>query len=93
MIPQSHDPVWRHGLFRCRADVPGIAGVILTIGVGIDFERSDLSNVIREELRAGKTAVSAVITSFNRVFITLVDTHLAASDFGDVSCSFLVRGR
>ena len=51
--------------------------MILTIGVGIDsnvliFER------IREELRAGKTAVSAVVTSFSRVFITLVDTHLAA---------------
>jgi preprotein translocase subunit SecD len=57
--------------------LPGIAGVILTIGVGIDsnvliFER------IREELRAGKTALSAVITSFSRVFVTLVDTHLAA---------------
>jgi preprotein translocase subunit SecD len=57
--------------------LPGIAGVILTIGMGIDsnvliFER------IREELRAGKTASSAVTTSFSRVFITLVDTHLAA---------------
>ena len=57
--------------------LPGIAGVILTIGVGIDsnvliFER------IREEMRAGKTAVSSVATSFSRVFITLVDTHLAA---------------
>ena len=64
--------------------LPGIAGVTLTIGVGIDsnvliFER------IREELRAGKTAVSAVTTSFNRVFITLVDTHLAAL----ISATFL----
>jgi preprotein translocase subunit SecD len=64
--------------------LPGIAGVILTIGVGIDsnilvFER------IREELRAGKTAVSAVNTSFQRVFITLVDTHLAAL----ISATFL----
>jgi preprotein translocase subunit SecD len=63
--------------FGAALTLPGIAGVILTIGVGIDsnvliFER------IREELRAGKTAVSAVITSFSRVFITLVDTHLAA---------------
>ncbi len=63
--------------FGAALTLPGIAGVILTIGVGIDsnvliFER------IREELRAGKTAVSAVITSFARVFITLVDTHLAA---------------
>ena len=64
--------------------LPGIAGVILTIGVGIDsnvliFER------IREELRAGKTAMSAVATSFSRVFITLVDTHLAAL----ISATFL----
>jgi preprotein translocase subunit SecD len=63
--------------FGAPLTLPGIAGVILTIGVGIDsnvliFER------IREELRAGKTAVSAVVTSFQRVFITLVDTHLAA---------------
>jgi preprotein translocase subunit SecD len=63
--------------FGAALTLPGIAGVILTIGVGIDsnvliFER------IREELRAGKTALSAVITSFGRVFITLVDTHLAA---------------
>lgn len=64
--------------------LPGIAGVILTIGVGIDsnvliFER------IREELRAGKTAMSSVATSFSRVFITLVDTHLAAL----ISATFL----
>lgn len=57
--------------------LPGIAGIILTIGVGIDsniliFER------IREELRAGKTAVSSVVTGFDRVFMTIVDTHLAA---------------
>src|SRR5262249_29564321 len=63
--------------FGAALTLPGIAGVILTIGVGI------VSNVlfferIREELRAGKTAISAVVTSFSRVFITLVDTHLAA---------------
>src|SRR6266571_3212468 len=70
--------------FGAALTLPGIAGVILTIGVGIDsnvliFER------IREELRAGKTAVSAVVTSFSRVFITLVDTHLAAL----ISATFL----
>src|SRR5436853_7663510 len=70
--------------FGAALTLPGIAGVILTIGVGIDsnvliFER------IREELRAGKTAVSAVITSFSRVFVTLIDTHLAAL----ISATFL----
>ena len=63
--------------FEAVLTLPGIAGIILTIGVGIDsniliFER------IREELRSGKTAVSSVVTGFNRVFITIVDTHLAA---------------
>jgi preprotein translocase subunit SecD len=63
--------------FGVTLTLPGIAGVTLTVGVGIDsnvliFER------IREELRSGKTAVAAVAAGFNRVFITLVDTHLAA---------------
>jgi preprotein translocase subunit SecD len=70
--------------FRAPLTLPGIAGVILTIGVGIDsnvliFER------IREEIRAGKPSVTAVATSFKRVFITLVDTHLAAL----ISAAFL----
>lgn len=70
--------------FGSTLTLPGIAGVILTIGVGIDsnvliFER------IREEMRAGKTAASAVSTSFSRVFVTLVDTHLAAL----ISATFL----
>jgi preprotein translocase subunit SecD len=63
--------------FGATLTLPGIAGVILTIGVGIDsnvliFER------IREELKAGKTAVGAVTAGFQRVFTTIVDTHLAA---------------
>ena len=54
--------------------LPGIAGIILTLGVGVDtnvlvFER------IREELRQGKTARSAVRTGFERVWITILDTH------------------
>jgi preprotein translocase subunit SecD len=57
--------------------LPGIAAVSLTIGVGIDsnvliFER------IREELRAGATAARAVSAGFERVLVTLIDTHLAA---------------
>jgi preprotein translocase subunit SecD len=63
--------------FGATLTLPGIAGVILTIGVGIDsnvliFER------IREELKAGKTSVGAITAGFQRVFTTIVDTHLAA---------------
>ncbi|HEY6549345.1 MAG TPA: protein translocase subunit SecD [Vicinamibacteria bacterium] len=57
--------------------LPGIAGIILTIGVGVDtnvlvFER------IREELRNGKTVRSAVTNGFERVWITILDTHATA---------------
>ena len=63
--------------FQAPLTLPGIAGIVLTIGMGIDsnvliFER------IREELRAGKTATSAITVGFGRVFRTLIDTHLAA---------------
>jgi len=57
--------------------LPGIAGVILTIGVGVDtnvlvFER------IREELRSGKGVKVAVNNGFERVWITILDTHATA---------------
>jgi preprotein translocase subunit SecD len=55
--------------------LPGIAGVILTIGMGVDsnvliFER------IREELRNGKVVASAVDVGFNKAFLTIIDTHI-----------------
>jgi preprotein translocase subunit SecD len=55
--------------------LPGIAGVILTIGMGVDsnvliFER------IREELRNGKTPPSAVEQGFSHAWVTIVDTHV-----------------
>ena len=61
--------------FTAVLTLPGIAGVILTIGMGVD------SNVlicerIREELRAGKSAVSAVDLGFKRAFLTIIDTHV-----------------
>jgi preprotein translocase subunit SecD len=57
--------------------LPGIAGIILTVGVGVDtnvlvFER------IREELRNGKTVRVAVTNGFERVWITILDTHATA---------------
>jgi preprotein translocase subunit SecD len=55
--------------------LPGIAGVILTIGMGVDsnvlvFER------IREELRNGKSPASAVQAGFDKAFVTIIDTHV-----------------
>lgn len=63
------------GYFGATLTLPGIAGVILTVGMGVDsnvliFER------IREELRNGKTPPSAVEQGFSHAWITIVDTHV-----------------
>jgi preprotein translocase subunit SecD len=63
------------GFSGATLTLPGIAGVILTVGMGVDsnvliFER------IREELRNGKTPPSAVEQGFGHAWITIVDTHV-----------------
>jgi preprotein translocase subunit SecD len=70
--------------FHATLTLPGIAGVILTIGMAVDsnvliFER------IREELRTGKTVVAAVDAGFNKAWWTIFDTHVTTV----VSCAFL----
>jgi preprotein translocase subunit SecD len=66
--------------------LPGIAGFILTIGIGVDsnvliFER------IREELESGKGARQALAAGFDRVFLTILDTHIASL----ISAAFLFQ--
>src|SRR6266481_2442936 len=72
------------GLFGAVLTLPGIAGVILTIGMGVDsnvlvFER------IREELRNGKSSAAAVDAGFDKAFLTIIDTHVTTV----VSAAFL----
>ncbi len=55
--------------------LPGIAGLILGVGMAVDsnvliFER------MREELRAGHTVPQAISLGFDRAFITIIDTHI-----------------
>lgn len=62
-------------IFGATLTLPGIAGIILTIGMAVDsnvliFER------IREELRSGKTIPSAIDQGFARAFVTIIDTHV-----------------
>jgi preprotein translocase subunit SecD len=62
-------------VFGATLTLPGIAGIILTIGMAVDsnvliFER------IREELRTGKTTASAIDQGFARAFVTIIDTHV-----------------
>jgi preprotein translocase subunit SecD len=70
--------------FHATLTLPGIAGVILTVGMAVDsnvliFER------IREELASGKAVIAAVDTGFNKAWWTIVDTHVTTV----VSCAFL----
>ena len=64
--------------------LPGIAGFVLTMGIGVDsnvliFER------IKEEMEAGRSSRQSMNAGFSRVFWTLVDTHIAAM----ISAAFL----
>jgi preprotein translocase subunit SecD len=70
--------------FGAVLTMPGIAGVVLTIGMAVDsnvliFER------IREELRTGKSVSAALEAGFSKAFATLIDTHVTTV----VSCFFL----
>jgi preprotein translocase subunit SecD len=63
------------GFTGATLTLPGIAGVILTVGMGVDsnvliFER------IREELRYGKAPSAAVDQGFTRALVTIIDTHV-----------------
>jgi preprotein translocase subunit SecD len=63
------------GYSTATLTLPGIAGVILTIGMGVDsnvliFER------IREEVRSGKAAAAAVDQGFAHAWTTIFDTHV-----------------
>ena len=61
--------------FGAALTLPGIAGLVLTIGMSVDanvliFER------IREELRTGKNVWSSIVSGYQRAFLTIVDANL-----------------
>jgi len=62
-------------ILQATLTLPGIAGIVLTIGMAVDanvlvFER------IREEQRAGRTPISAVDAGYSRAFSTIIDANL-----------------
>ena len=66
--------------------LPGIAGFVLTMGIGVDsnvliFER------IKEELEAQRGVRASINAGFGRVFWTLLDTHVAVAHLRARSCS------
>lgn len=70
-------------IFQFTLTMPGIAGIILTIGLATDanvliFER------IREELRLGKTVRAAIDTGFSRALVTIIDANVTTAIAGVV---------
>jgi preprotein translocase subunit SecD len=62
-------------LMHATLTLPGIAGIILTMGMSVDsnvliFER------IREEMRAGKTVRAAIDAGYSRALLTVIDSHV-----------------
>jgi preprotein translocase subunit SecD len=55
--------------------VPGIAGIVLTMGIAVDANVL-INERIREELRAGKSVRAAVEAGYERAFPAIVDTHV-----------------
>ena len=63
-------------LLNATLTLPGIAGIVLTVGIAVDsnvliYER------IREELRAGRTAISAIDAGFTRALATILDSNIS----------------
>jgi protein-export membrane protein SecD len=64
-------------LFHATLTLPGIAGIVLTMGVAVDanvliYER------IREEMRSGRGMISSIEAGFDRAYATIIDSHLTA---------------
>jgi preprotein translocase subunit SecD len=73
--------------FQATLTLPGIAGIVLTIGMAVDtniliFER------IREEFRLGKTVRAAIEAGFRRAFTTVIDTHVTVVVSGVILYQF-----
>ncbi len=63
------------GMLRGTLTLPGIAGIVLTVGMAVDANVLILERV-REELRSGKTIAGAIQTGYGRAFVTIFDSNL-----------------
>lgn len=55
--------------------LPGIAGIVLTMGIAVDANVLIFSR-IKEELKAGLSPQAAIVAGFERAFLTIIDSHL-----------------
>ena len=62
-------------MFGATLTMPGIAGIVLTVGMAVDANVL-INERIREELRAGKTPAAAIRVGYQRATITIIDANL-----------------
>ncbi|MGH8279940.1 MAG: SecD/SecF family protein translocase subunit, partial [Gammaproteobacteria bacterium] len=63
------------GLIQATLTLPGIAGIALTLGMGVDANVL-INEHIREEVRAGNTPQAAIHAGYHRAFSVIVDAHV-----------------
>ena len=74
-------------LFRANLTLPGIAGLVLTIGMAVDSNIL-INERIKEELRIGKTVRTAIDQGYHRAFTAIFDSHVAALISGVILYEF-----
>jgi len=74
-------------LFRATLTLPGIAGLVLTIGMAVDSNIL-INERIKEELRIGKTVRMAIDQGYHRAFTAILDSHVAALISGVILYEF-----
>jgi preprotein translocase subunit SecD len=62
-------------IFRATLTLPGIAGLVLSIGMAVDANIL-VHERIKEELRWGKTVRAAIDQGYHRAFVTIIDSNL-----------------
>jgi len=62
-------------MIQATLTLPGIAGIVLTLGMGVDANVL-INERIREEVRAGNTPQAAIHAGYERAFATIVDAHV-----------------
>lgn len=63
------------GALGAAMSLPGIAGIVLTVGMAVDANVL-ICERIREELRRGMSPVSAIVAGYDRAFTTIIDSHV-----------------
>ncbi len=74
-------------IFRATLTLPGIAGLVLTIGMAVDSNIL-INERIKEELRLGKTVRLAIDQGYHRAFTAIFDSHVAALISGVILYQF-----